>query len=41
MARKQYMPALKEDEIPTFPALGRSVVEGQADPNKAVVKSKS
>jgi hypothetical protein len=38
MARKQYMPALKEDEIPTFPALGRSVVEGKADPNKAVEK---
>ena len=35
MARKQTMPALKEDEIPTFPALGRSVVQGKADPNKS------
>lgn len=34
MARKDYMPQLSDDEIPTFPALGRSVVEGEADPNK-------
>ena len=34
MARKQYMRPLEDDEIPTFPALGRSVVEGKADPNK-------
>lgn len=34
MARKKYMRPLGDDEIPTFPALGRSVVEGKADPNK-------
>ena len=34
MARKQYMPQLADDDIPTYPALGRSVVEGKADPNK-------
>jgi len=35
MKRKQFMPQLSDDEIPTFPALGRSIVEGEADPNKA------
>jgi len=35
MARKEYMRPLADDEIPTFPALGRSIVEGEADPNKA------
>ncbi|HIG42066.1 MAG: LLM class flavin-dependent oxidoreductase [bacterium] len=35
MARKQYMPQLADEDIPTFPALGRSVVEGKEDPNKA------
>lgn len=34
MERKQYMQQLSDDEIPTFPALGRSIVEGEADPNK-------
>ncbi|MDZ7684418.1 MAG: hypothetical protein U5O39_04950 [Gammaproteobacteria bacterium] len=38
MARKQYMPQLKDEDIPTFPALGRSVVEGKDDPNKAANK---
>ena len=36
MARKQYMNMPADDDIPVFPALGRSVVEGDADPNKAV-----
>ncbi|MCB1691434.1 MAG: LLM class flavin-dependent oxidoreductase [Pseudomonadales bacterium] len=35
MKRKRYMKPLSDDEIPTFPALGRSIVEGKADPNKA------
>ena len=34
MARKQFMKQPSDDEIPTFPALGRSVVEGKEDPNK-------
>ena len=34
MARKQFMKPLSDDEIPTFPALGRSIVEGKEDPNK-------
>jgi len=34
MARKKKMPQLADEDIPTFPALGRSVVEGEADPNK-------
>lgn len=38
MARKQYMKPLADDEIPTFPALGRSIVEGKADPNKTASK---
>jgi alkanesulfonate monooxygenase SsuD/methylene tetrahydromethanopterin reductase-like flavin-dependent oxidoreductase (luciferase family) len=35
LARKQYMPALKDEDIPVFPALGRSIVEGAEDPNEA------
>ncbi|MEX2488770.1 MAG: LLM class flavin-dependent oxidoreductase [Pseudomonadales bacterium] len=35
MKRKETMKPLSDDEIPTFPALGRSIVEGEADPNKA------
>lgn len=34
MERKEYMAQLSDDEIPTFPALGRSIVEGEGDPNK-------
>ena len=34
LARKQAMKPLADDEIPVFPALGRSIVEGEADPNK-------
>lgn len=36
MARKELMPALADEDIPLFPALGRSIVQGEADPNKAV-----
>jgi hypothetical protein len=35
MARKQYMEMPSDDALPVFPALGRSIVEGEADPNKA------
>jgi alkanesulfonate monooxygenase SsuD/methylene tetrahydromethanopterin reductase-like flavin-dependent oxidoreductase (luciferase family) len=35
MARKQFMPMPEDQDIPVYPALGRSVVEGEADPNKA------
>jgi alkanesulfonate monooxygenase SsuD/methylene tetrahydromethanopterin reductase-like flavin-dependent oxidoreductase (luciferase family) len=35
MSRKEYMPQLSDEDIPVFPALGRSIVEGEADPNKA------
>ncbi|MBD3648284.1 MAG: hypothetical protein HUJ31_12725 [Pseudomonadales bacterium] len=38
MARKQYMEQLPDDEIPTFPALGRSIVEGEGDPNKTAAQ---
>jgi len=34
MARKQFMEPLSDDEIPTYPALGRSIVEGKEDPNE-------
>lgn len=34
LARKKFMKQLPDDKIPTFPALGRSIVEGEADPNK-------
>ena len=33
MERKQYMQPMSDDQIPEFPALGRSVVEGESDPN--------
>ena len=39
LARKEYMKMLSDDEIPTFPALGRSIVEGEADPNKQAAGS--
>ena len=35
MARKKPMEMPADDQLPTFPALGRSVVEGAKDPNKA------
>lgn len=35
MARKQFMPMPDDKDIPVYPALGRSVVEGESDPNKA------
>ena len=38
MARKQYMAMPADEDIPVFPALGRSVVEGDEDPNKQVAK---
>ena len=38
MARKKYMPPLADADIPTYPALGRSIVEGKADPNKAAAR---
>jgi len=34
MARKKFMRMPVDSEIPVFPALGRSVVEGDDDPNK-------
>ncbi len=34
MKRKQYMAMPEDKDIPVFPALGRSVVEGKEDPNK-------
>ena len=34
MRRKKYMRPLADEDIPVFPALGRSVVEGEAGPNK-------
>lgn len=37
MARKKFMPMPADSEIPVFPALGRSVVEGDDDPNKQAV----
>ena len=35
MQRKKYTAPLADKDIPVFPALGRSVVESEADPNKA------
>ncbi len=35
MRRKKYMRPLSDEDIPVFPALGRSVVEGEVGPNKA------
>ncbi|MBO6566150.1 MAG: LLM class flavin-dependent oxidoreductase [Pseudomonadales bacterium] len=34
LARKQFMPMPEDEDLPAFPALGRSVVEGEEDPNK-------
>jgi alkanesulfonate monooxygenase SsuD/methylene tetrahydromethanopterin reductase-like flavin-dependent oxidoreductase (luciferase family) len=34
MARKQYMEMPADEDIPVFPALGRSIIEGENDPNK-------
>ena len=34
MARKQFMPMPADADIPEFPALGRSIVEGEEDPNR-------
>ena len=34
LARKDFMPTPDDKDIPVFPALGRSIVEGEADPNK-------
>lgn len=36
LARKEFMPTPDDKDIPVFPALGRSIVEGEADPNEAV-----
>lgn len=35
LARKTFMPMPEDKDIPVFPALGRSIVEGEEDPNKA------
>ena len=35
MRRKKYMRPLADEDIPVFPALGHSVVEGEVGPNKA------
>lgn len=37
MARKQYMEMPADEDIPVFPALGRSIIEGENDPNKQAV----
>ncbi len=37
LARKQYMEMPADDDIPVFPALGRSIIEGENDPNKQAV----
>ena len=34
MARKAFMPMPSDEDLPVYPALGRSVVEGDNDPNK-------
>ena len=34
LARKEFMPMPDDKDIPVYPALGRSIVEGEADPNK-------
>ncbi len=39
MARKQYMQAPVDADIPVFPALGRSIVESEQDPNKQAAGS--
>lgn len=35
MQRKEFMKMPADEDLPVFPALGRSVVAGEADPNKA------
>lgn len=35
LARKKWMPMPSDEELPVFPALGRSIVEGEEDPSKA------
>jgi len=35
LARKEFMPTPDDKDIPVFPALGRSIVEGEADPSEA------
>ena len=35
MQRKEFMKMPADQDLPVFPALGRSVVAGDADPNKA------
>ena len=34
MARKQFMPMPADEDIPVYPALGRSIVEGEEDPSR-------
>ena len=34
LARKKFMPMPDDSDLPEFPALGRSIVEGEEDPNK-------
>lgn len=34
LARKKFMPMPADDELPAYPALGRSIVEGEEDPNE-------
>lgn len=34
LARKKFMPMPDDGDLPEFPALGRSIVEGEEDPNK-------
>lgn len=34
LARKKFMPMPDDVDLPEFPALGRSIVEGEEDPNK-------
>ena len=36
LARKKFMPMPGDKDIPLFPALGRSIAEGEQGPNKEV-----
>ena len=36
LARKKFMPMPNDKDIPVFPTLGRSIAEGEQDPNKEV-----
>ena len=36
LARKKFMPMPGDKDIPVFPALARSIAEGEQDPNKEV-----